>query len=72
MRRGEVDQYKCVDIRTDGGVPLLWSPAVRCLPSTNFCSISARFENQLGRRVVPIHPLPIELGLLDRKSELTG
>ena len=70
MRPGEVGQLNCVDLVTDGGT---WffdlRPFNARLGRVAIKDLRNLKTNNAGR-VVPIHPLLIELGLLDRVREL--
>lgn len=71
MRPGEVGQLKCADIRTDGQ---FYYFDLRPFDARNGRVAMKDLRNlktNAAGRVVPIHPLLIELGLLDRMHELT-
>lgn len=70
MRTGEVGQLKCADIRTDGE---FYYFDLRPFDARNGRVALKDLRNRktnAGGRVIPIHPLLIELGLLDRMQEL--
>jgi integrase len=70
MRPGEVGQLKCADIRTDGE---FYYFDLRPFDARNgrvaIKDLRSLKTNAAGR-VIPIHPLLIELGLLDRMQDL--
>lgn len=70
MRPGEVGQLKCADIRTDGE---FYYFDVRPFDARNGRVAVKDLRNlktNAAGRVIPIHPLLIELGLLDRMQDL--
>lgn len=70
MRTGGVGQLKCADIRTDGE---FYYFDLRPFDARNGRVALKDLRNRktnAGGRVIPIHPLLIELGLLDRMQEL--
>ncbi len=70
MRPGEVGQIKCADIRTDGEFYYFdLRPFDACGGRVALQDLRNLKTNAAGR-VIPIHPLLIELGLLDRMQDL--
>jgi integrase len=70
MRPGEVGQLKCSDIRTDGE---FYYFDLRPFDARNGRVAIRDLRNlktNAAGRVIPIHPLLIELGLLDRMQDL--
>ncbi|NJL07941.1 MAG: hypothetical protein HC900_06510 [Methylacidiphilales bacterium] len=70
MRPGEVGQLRCQDVVTDGE---FWFFDLRSFDARKgrvALKDLRRLKTGASARVVPIHPLLIELGLLDRVHEL--
>jgi integrase len=70
MRPGEVGQLKCGDIRTDGQFFYFDLRPFDARVGRVAMKDLRNLKTNAAGRVVPIHPLLIELGLLDRMQEL--
>jgi integrase len=66
MRPGEVGQIKCVDIQTDGEYYYFDLRPFDARKGRVAIEDLRNLKSNSSGRVVPIHPLLIELGLLDR------
>jgi integrase len=66
MRPGEVGQIKCVDIQTDGEYYYFDLRPFDARKGRVAIEDLRNLKTNSSGRVVPIHPLLIELGLLDR------
>ena len=66
MRPGEVGQIKCVDIQTDGEYYFFDLRPFDARKGRVAIEDLRNLKTNSSGRVVPIHPLLIELGLLDR------
>lgn len=71
MRPGEVGQLKCADIRTDGEFFYFDLRPFDAREGRVAVKDLRNLKTNAAGRVIPIHPLLIELGLLDRMQELT-
>jgi integrase len=71
MRPGEVGQIKCVDIQTDGEYFYFDLRPFDARKGRAAIEDLRNLKTNSSGRVVPIHPLLIELGLLDRLLYLT-
>jgi integrase len=72
MRPGEVGQIKCVDIQTDGEYYYFDLRPFDARKGRVAVEDLRNLKTNSSGRVVPIHPLLIELGLLDRLLYLTN
>jgi integrase len=70
MRPGEVGQLKCADIRTDGEFFYFDLRPFDAREGRVAVQDLRNLKTNAAGRVIPIHPLLIELGLLDRMNEL--
>lgn len=70
MRPGEVGQLKCADIRTDGAFFYFDLRPFDARGGRVALQDLRNLKTNAAGRVVPIHPLLIELGLLERMQEL--
>ncbi|MFB9268045.1 hypothetical protein ACFFWD_33765 [Bradyrhizobium erythrophlei] len=70
MRPGEVGQLKCADIRTDGEFYYFDLRPFDARGGRVAVKDLRNLKTNAAGRVIPIHPLLIELGLLDRMQEL--
>ena len=70
MRPGEVGQLQCADIRTDGRFYYFDLRPYDARSGRVAIKDLRNLKTNASGRVVPIHPLLIELGLLDRMQEL--
>lgn len=70
MRPGEVGQLKCVDIRTDGEFFYFDLRPFDAREGRVAVQDLRNLKTNAAGRVIPIHPLLIELGLLDRMNDL--
>jgi integrase len=70
MRPGEVGQLKCADIRTDGEFYYFDLRPFDARGGRVAIKDLRNLKTNAAGRVVPIHPLLIELGLLDRMQDL--
>ncbi|MBW7963559.1 site-specific integrase [Bradyrhizobium sp. BR 10261] len=70
MRPGEVGQLKCADIRTDGEFYYFDLRPFDARNGRVAVKDLRNLKTNAAGRVIPIHPLLIELGLLDRMQEL--
>lgn len=70
MRPGEVGQLKCADIRTDGEFFYFDLRPFDAREGRVAIQDLRNLKTNAAGRVIPIHPLLIELGLLDRMNEL--
>ena len=70
MRPGEVGQLQCADIRTDGQFYYFDLRPFDARNGRVAIKDLRNLKTNAAGRVVPIHPLLIELGLLDRMQEL--
>jgi hypothetical protein len=70
MRPGEVGQLKCADIRTDGEFYYFDLRPFDARAGRVALKDLRKRKSNAGGRVIPIHPLLIELGLLERMQEL--
>jgi integrase len=70
MRPGEVGQLKCADIRTDGEFFYFDLRPFDARGGRVALQDLRNLKTNAAGRVIPIHPLLIELGLLDRMNEL--
>ena len=70
MRPGEVGQLKCREIRTDGQFYYFDLRPFDARSGRVAMKDLRNLKTNAAGRVVPIHPLLIELGLLDRMQEL--
>jgi integrase len=70
MRPGEVGQLKCADIRTDGEFYYFDLRPFDARGGRVAIQDLRNLKTNAAGRVVPIHPLLIELGLLERMQEL--
>jgi len=70
MRPGEVGQLKCADIRTDGEFYYFDLRPFDARSGRVALKDLRNLKTNAAGRVIPIHPLLIELGLLDRMQEL--
>ncbi len=70
MRPGEVGQLKCADIRTDGEFYYFDLRPFDARNGRVAIKDQRNLKTNAAGRVVPIHPLLIELGLLDRMQDL--
>lgn len=72
MRPGEVGQLKCDDIRTDGEFFYLDIRPFNARDGRVALQDLRNLKSNAAGRVIPLHPLLIELGLLARMHELIG
>ncbi len=72
MRPGEVGQIKCVDIQTDGEYYYFDLRPFDARKGRVAIEDLRNLKTNSSGRVVPIHPLLIELGLLNRMLYLTN
>lgn len=70
MRPGEVGQLKCADIRTDGEFYYFDLRPFDARNGRVAVKDLRNLKTNAAGRVIPIHPLLIELGLLDRMQDL--
>jgi integrase len=70
MRPGEVGQLSCADIRTDGEFYYFDLRPFDARNGRVALKDLRNLKTNAAGRVVPIHPLLIELGLLDRMQDL--
>lgn len=70
MRPGEVGQLKCIDIRTDGDFFYFDLRPFDARNGRVALQDLRNLKSNAAGRIVPIHPLLIELGLLDRMQDL--
>ena len=70
MRRGEVGQLKCADVVSDGDNVFFDLRPFDARQGRVAVKDLRNLKTNSSGRVVPIHPLLIELGLLDRVNEL--
>ncbi|MDT3684040.1 MAG: hypothetical protein RO009_03225 [Pseudorhodoplanes sp.] len=70
MRAGEVGQLRCADVVTDGEFFFFDLRPFDARAGRVALKDQRKFKTQSSARVVPIHPLLIDLGLLDRVWEL--
>ena len=70
MRPGEVGQLKCADIRSDGEFYYFDLRPFDARNGRVALKDLRNLKTNAAGRVVPIHPLLVELGLLDRMQEL--
>src|SRR6516164_8775444 len=70
MRPGEVGQLKCADIRTDGEFYYFDLRPFDARSGRVAMKDLRNLKTNAAGRVIRIHPLLIELGLLDRMQEL--
>lgn len=70
MRPGEVGQIKCVDIRTDSQFFYFDLRPFDARSGRVAMQDLRNLKTNAAGRVIPIHPLLIELGLLERMQEL--
>ena len=70
MRPGEVGQLKCADIRTDGEFYYFDLRPFDARNGRVAIKDLRNLKTNAAGRVIPIHPLLIELGLLDRMQDL--
>lgn len=70
MRPGEVGQLKCADIRTDGAFYYFDMRPFDARNGRVAVKDLRNLKTNAAGRVVPIHPVLIELGLLDRMQDL--
>lgn len=70
MRPGEVGQLKCGDIRTDGEFYYFDLRPFDARNGRVAVKDLRNLKTNAAGRVIPIHPLLIELGLLDRMQDL--
>jgi integrase len=70
MRPGEVGQIKCVDVQTDGEYYYFDLRPFDARKGRVAIEDLRNLKTNSSGRVVPIHPLLIELGLLDRLLDL--
>lgn len=70
MRPGEVGQLKCVDIRTDGAFYYFDLRPFDARSGHVALKDLRNLKTNAAGRVIPIHPILIELGLLDRMQDL--
>jgi integrase len=70
MRPGEVGQLKCTDIRSDGQFYYFDLRPFDAREGRVALKDIRNLKTQNAGRVIPIHPLLIELGLLDRMQDL--
>ncbi len=70
LRPGEVGQLKCADLVTDGENFFFDLRAFNARKGRVAIKDLRHLKTNAAGRVVPIHPLLIELGLLDRAREL--
>ncbi|WP_441260611.1 site-specific integrase [Bradyrhizobium sp. 521_C7_N1_3] len=70
MRPGEVGQLKCADIRTDGEFYYFDLRQFDARHGRVAVKDLRNLKTNAAGRVIPIHPLLIELGLLDRMQDL--
>jgi integrase len=70
MRPGEVGQLKCTDIRTDGAFYYFDMRPFDARNGRVAVKDLRNLKTNAAGRVVPIHPILIELGLLDRMQDL--
>ncbi|MGX1104718.1 integrase [Bradyrhizobium elkanii] len=70
MRPGEVGQLKCADIRTDGEFYYFDLRPFDARHGRVAVKDLRNLKTNAAGRVIPIHPLLIELGLLDRMQDL--
>jgi integrase len=70
MRPGEVGQLKCSQVRTDGTFYYFdlrkFDASSGRVPLEELSAL----KSEAAGRVIPIHPILIELGLIDRLTEL--
>ncbi|WBL77245.1 tyrosine-type recombinase/integrase [Bradyrhizobium xenonodulans] len=70
MRPGEVGQLKCADIRTDGEFYYFDLRPFDARSGRVALKDLRNLKTNAAGRVIPIHPILIELGLLDRMQDL--
>ena len=70
MRPGEVGQLKCTDIRSDGQFYYFDLRPYDARHGRVAVKDLRNLKTNAAGRVIPIHPLLIELGLLDRMQDL--
>ncbi|MGL9622326.1 hypothetical protein QRQ56_30515 [Bradyrhizobium sp. U531] len=70
MRPGEVGQIKCADIRTDGEFYYFDLRPFDARNGRVAIKDLRNLKTNAAGRVIPIHPLLIELGMLDRMQDL--
>ncbi|HEX7853992.1 MAG TPA: hypothetical protein VF503_09875 [Sphingobium sp.] len=70
MRTGEVGQLNCADIKTDGEHYYFDLRPFNARDGRVALKDLRNLKTNAAGRVVPIHPLLIELGLLDRMQEM--
>jgi integrase len=70
MRPGEVGQLKCADIRTDGEFYYFDLRPFDARGGRVALQELRNLKTNAAGRVIPIHPLLIELGLLERMQDL--
>jgi integrase len=70
MRPGEVGQLKCADIRTDGEFFYFDLRPFDARGGRVAIQDLRNLKTNAAGRVIPVHPLLVELGLLDRMQEL--
>ncbi|RQH06898.1 hypothetical protein EHH60_30150 [Bradyrhizobium sp. RP6] len=70
MRPGEVGQLKCVDIRTDGEFFYFDLRPFDAREGRVAVQDLRNLKTNAAGRVIPIHPLLIELGLLEQMQDL--
>jgi hypothetical protein len=70
MRPGEVGQLKCTDIRSDGQFYYFDLRPFDARDGRVALKDIHDLKTENAGRVIPIHPLLIELGLLDRMQDL--
>ena len=70
LRPGEVGQLKCADIRTDGEFYYFDLRPFDARSGRVAVKDLRNLKTNAAGRVIPIHPLLIELGLLDRMQDL--
>jgi integrase len=70
MRPGEVGQLKCADIRTDGEFYYFDLRPFDARNGRVAIKDLRNLKTNAAGRVIPIHPLLVELGLLDRMQDL--
>ncbi|WP_245266676.1 hypothetical protein [Bradyrhizobium sp. WSM1743] len=70
MRPGEVGQLKCTDVRTDGELYYFDRRPFDARNGRIAVKDLRNLKTNAAGRVIPIHPLLIELGLLGRMQDL--
>lgn len=70
MRPGEVGQLKCADIRTDGEFYYFDLRPFDARNGRVALKDLRNLKTNAAGRVIPVHPILIELGLLDRMQDL--